>query len=131
MNPVRSKKSLSALIVSLILVGVLLPVLPTQAQGLPFGGIVSFTVSCTCSGTKWIWFAPLYLGGPTVTTGAIVYSPFSTLLYADLNIGKSGKWHIGDYYPGIQACWIPILIKKHWICIPLPALGLMNKVGTN
>lgn len=121
------KRTLSVFIILLILVEVLLPVSPTQAQGLPFGGVVSSRFPCTCSGTTWIWFTPLYLGGPVVTTGALVYSPFSTILYADLNIGVSGKWHLGDYLPGVQACWI----RVHWFCLPLPSLGLMTKVGTN
>lgn len=114
-------------IVFLVLIGILLSTSSVQAQGLPFGGIVSSRFPCTCSGTTWIWFTPLYLGGPTVVSGALVYSPFSTILYADLNIGVSGKWHLGDYLPGVQACWI----RVWWFCLPLPSLGLMTKVGTN
>src|SRR3989344_4881410 len=107
------RKYTHTLIVFLVLIGILLSTSSVQAQGLP----------CTCSGTTWIWFTPLYLGGPTVTTGALVYSPFSTLLYANLNIGVSGKWHLGDYLPGVQACWIRV-----WkFCLPLPSLGLMTK----
>ena len=112
-----------------VLIGILFLILPIQvkAQSLPFGGIVSTTISCTCSGTRWIHFTPLYLGGPTVTSGALVYSPFSTILYANFNIGSSGKWHLGSYLPGVQACWIRV-----WkFCLPLPNLGLMTKVGTN
>ncbi len=121
------RKYTHTLIVFLVLIGILLSTSSVQAQGLPFGGIVSSRFSCTCSGTTWIWFTPLYLGGPVVATGALVYSPFSTILYANLNIGVSGKWHLGDYLPGVQACWIRV-----WkFCLPLPSLGLMTKVGTN
>lgn len=101
----------------------------TQAQTglLPFGGIVSFTLPCTCSGTLWIWFTPLYLGGPVVLSGPMIYSPFSTILYANFSIGVPGKWHLGDYVPAIPACFI----IAGPTCVPLPAVGLMSKVGTN
>ncbi|MEK7461454.1 MAG: hypothetical protein AAB586_00045 [Patescibacteria group bacterium] len=122
------KKQFIAITLLLALLGLLLPVLPAQAQGLPFGGIVSSRFPCTCSATLRIRFNPLYLGGPTVTSGALVYSPFSTLLYANLNIGVPGKWHIGSYLPGVRACWA---IITWWLCLPLPTLGLMTKVGTN
>jgi hypothetical protein len=118
------------LIASLALTGALWPA-TARSQGSPFGGVVSLTIPCMCTRTTWIWFTPLYLGGPAVITGALVYSPFTSVLYANLNIGVPGKWHIGDYFPGVQACWIPVKISGHWICIPLPSLGLINKVGTN
>lgn len=116
--------------VLLALAGILWPVLPAQAliQELPFGGIVSTKITCTCSkGNSWIWFTPLYLGGPINITGPLTYSSSATTLYADLNIGVPGKWHLGDYMPGVQACWMRV-----WkFCLPLPSLGLMDKVGTN
>jgi hypothetical protein len=124
------KKQFISLIFLLTLASLFLPVSSAQALKIeePFGGIVSSKITCTCSkGNSWIWFTPLYLGGPLVTSGAIVYSPFSTILYADLNIGVPGKWHLGSYLPGVQACWI----RAVYFCLPLPALGLMTKVGTN
>lgn len=128
------KNRLLAFAVLLSLVGIFLPISPSRVQALvdveelPFGGIVSSKRLCTCSATYRIQFTPLYLGGPMVTSGSLVYSPFSTILYADLNIGVPGKWHIGSYIPGVQACWI---IITWWLCLPLPTLGLMTKVGTN
>jgi len=114
---------------SLILIGLFLPILSARALITedPFGGIVSTSIRCTCSaGNRWIWFTPLYLGGPAVIAGPLIYSPASTILYADLNIGVSGKWHLGDYHPG-RACWI----RVSRFCLPLPALGIITKVGTN
>ncbi|MDO8569312.1 MAG: hypothetical protein Q7R89_00795 [bacterium] len=124
------KKQLLALIISLSLIGVLSPVSLTHAltAELPFGGIVSSQLPCKCSGTIRIRFNPLYLGGPVVTSGAMIYSPFSTLLYANLNIGVPGKWHMGSYLPGVQACWV---LVPWGDCLRLPAIGLMTKVGTN
>lgn len=94
---------------------------------LPFGGLATVTVPCPCSGTFSIWFTPLYLGGPVVLTGPMVYSPYSTIPYAYYFIGVPGIWHIGSYLPGVQACWFPSPVG----CVPVPAIGLMTKVGTN
>ncbi len=124
------KKQFTTLVVSLALVGLFLPTSQTRAQTglLPFGGLVSSPVTCTCSpGNLWIWFTPLYLGGPVVITGPLVYSPFSTVLYGYYNIGVPGTWHLGDYIPGVQACWM----YAGTGCVTVPSVGLMNKVGTN
>ncbi|MDO8589876.1 MAG: hypothetical protein Q7R69_01215 [bacterium] len=123
------RKQLITLVISLTLVGLFLPTSPAKAQGLlPFGGVVSFEMECTCTvGFMWIWFSPLYLGGPVVITGPMVYSPYSTILYGYYEIGVSGTWHLGDYTPGVQACWM-ILEEE---CIVWPSFGLMGKVGTN
>jgi hypothetical protein len=101
-----------------------------SAQGLPFGGLVSYSLPCTCSGNMWVWFTPLYLGGLVVATGPVVYSPFSTLLYPYFMIGVPGTWHLGSYIPGAQSCWM-IVPPPGVGCVPLPALGVMTKVGTN
>lgn len=125
------KKQFITLIVSLTFAGLPLLTSPAQAQVkvklLPFGGLVSYSKPCTCSGTLWIWFTPLYLGGPVVITGPVVYSPYSTVLYGYYNIGVPGTWHLGDYVPGVQACWM----YAGTGCVTVPSVGLMNKVGTN
>lgn len=121
------KKQSYTFIYFLIVVALFFPTLTIKAQGLPFGGIVSSPITCTCSPVVWIWFTPLYLGGPTVVSGPIVYSPFSTILYANFNIGVPSKYHLGSYIPGAQACWMYAVAG----CFPLPSLGIMTKVGTN
>ena len=122
------KKYFSSLIISLVLVGILIPSSPIQAafDGLPFGGLASFPLPCTCSATLAIWFAPLYLGGPIAITGPLVYSPYSTIPYAYYMIGVPGVWHLGSYLPGVQACWMYAGVA----CVPFPTIGLMTKVGT-
>ena len=112
-------------------VGLFLPALSVKAQvpivERPFGGVVSFSLPCTCSGNLWVWFTPLSLGGPVVVTGPLVYSPFYTTLYANFRIGVPTTWHLGSYLPGVQACWMYAVVG----CFPFPATGLMTKVGTN
>jgi len=122
------KRQFITLIISLALLGLSLPTSSARAQTglLPFAGIVSYTIPCTCSGTLWIWFSPLYLGGSVVITGPMIYSPYSTTLYAYFKIGVPGLWHLGDYTP-TPICWI----RVYKFCAPLPAVGLMSKVGTN
>lgn len=128
MSPM-TKKQFATLTVLLTLFWSASPVssVKAQARELPFAGIVSYSLSCTCSGTLWIWFSPLYLGGPVVTVGPVVYSPYSTILYGYYNIGVSGKWHLGAYTPGTQSCSMYIGTG----CVTIPAIGVMTKVGTN
>ena len=123
------KKQVSALIRSLVLVGVFLPVSSVRAQfELPFGGIVSFPINCTCApGNIWVWFTPLYLGGPAVIAGPMVYSVYATRLYANFRIGVPSTYHLGSYIPGVQTCWMYAVVA----CFPLYSVGLMTKVGTN
>ncbi|MDP3763915.1 MAG: hypothetical protein Q8Q92_04760 [bacterium] len=120
------KKQLIAFVVSVIFVGAFLSASPAQAQGLSFGGLASFPIPCTCSFTMAVWFTPLYLGGPIAITGPLVYSPYSTILYAYYMIGVPGVWHLGSYIPGVQACWMYAGVA----CVPFPTIGLMTKVGT-
>lgn len=126
------KKTL--IIFSLLLVLIVSAISPArshaQAIGLPFGGYVNYSLPCTCSGTLWVWFTPLYLGGPIIGAGPLVYSPFSTLLFSNYLIGVPGTWHLGSYVPGAQACWM-IAPPPAVGCVPLPAAGVMTAVGTS
>lgn len=122
------KKPFLAFIISLVLVGALSPTSSVRAQyESPFGGLVSFYYPCTCTANLWIWFTPLYLGGPAVITGPMVYSPYATIPYANYQIGIPGTYHLGSYLPGTQACWMYI----GYGCIIWSSVGLMTKVGTN
>ncbi len=95
-------------------------------SGLPFGGLVNFTLPCTCTGSLYIWFTPLYFG-PTPVTGSLVFTPFASVLYENYLIGVPSMWHLGDYKPGIQACFIITPVG----CIPIPSAGVIGQVGTS
>lgn len=96
------------------------------AVGLPFGGRVVFALPCTCSANLWVYFAPLSPSPPLPPTGALVYSPYLTRLYSYFAIGTPASWELGDYVPGVQACFQYVGTS----CVPIPAYGLMGKVGT-
>lgn len=90
-----------------------------------FGGKAIMTIPCTCSLPNFaIWFTPLYLGGPVVSAGPLVYSP-STITHEIYAPGTPMAWHLGKYLPGVQACFIYVGVA----CVPLPTLGLITRVG--
>ncbi len=127
----------AALFVSFLFIFTLSPLFSAYAGPvpgtLPFGGLVSYTVSCTCpasAGNLWIWMTPLYLGAPVPYTGALVYVPYSSKLYAWFNIGVPTAWHLGSYIPGVQACWM-LVPPPGTGCFPLPSAGVITQVGTS
>ncbi len=123
-------KKLAAIAVSLCLLAVLFfPVQKADAlvpPMLPFGGWPVFIFPCICSASIWAWFAPLYLGGPVIATGPLVYVPYATVPFANFLPSIPSVPHDGAYIPGVQACWIYVGIA----CVPLPSLGVMGFVGT-
>lgn len=105
---------------------------PASAQGLPFGGLVSYTVPCTCPssiGNLWIWFTPMWFG-KVPATGSLVYVPYSSRLYAWYQIGVPGTYHLGSYVPGVQACWM-LVPPPGTGCVPLASSGVITQVGTS
>ena len=96
---------------------------------LPFGGLVP----CTCpssAGNLWIYFTPLFLGSGTPVTGSLVYIPAKTRLYSWYAIGTPTTWHLGTFTPGIQACFM-VAPPPATGCVPFPAAGVINEVGTS
>ena len=114
--------------ISLSMILVLLVPSRTNAQVAPFGGFVNFSIPCTCTASLlWVWHTPLFLGGPIVATGPLVYSPFTTIPYPHYLFGIPGTWDLGSYIPGVQACWM----YAGFFCFPLPSIGLMTLAGTS
>lgn len=100
---------------------------------LSFGGLVSYTIPCTCPGSignLWIYFTPLFLGSEIPLTGPLVYIPYSSKLYAWYSIGVPTSWHLGSYTPGVQACFM-LLPPPATGCFPLISAGVINYVGTS
>lgn len=89
-----------------------------------FGGFVTWTLPCTCSANFWLMMVPLYM--PTPAVGALVYQPGATLLYANY-APVTGSWLLGNYIPGLQACYIII----PYGCMIIPSMGVMTQVGTS
>jgi hypothetical protein len=112
-----------------LLVGVLYTFSPTQAHAqtsLPFGGLVTFTIPCTCSLSLSIGFAPLWLGS-TPSVGLLTYVPGATLLHQGYLIGVPSAWHLGQYTPAVQACFVLTPVG----CVPIPNVGTISRTGTS
>jgi len=128
MKKILIKFSCAVVVVAIATVGVFsnprkVDAVPT---GLPFGGLATITLPCTCSFSLAIWFTPLWLGNAPVT-GILVYQPASTFLYPGYLIGVPGAWHLGAYSPGVQACFIVTPVG----CILIPSYGLIQYTGTS
>ena len=120
-------KRLGALVIGIATVFMLFPVSTTKAQtGFQFGGLTSFSITCTCSAALWVWYTPLWLG-PIMMTGPMVYAPYGTLLWSNYSIGVPSRWALGSYTPGVQSCWM----YAGFFCFPLPTIGHMIQVGTS
>lgn len=97
---------------------------PAKAQ-IPFGGFVTWTMPCTCSANFWMMMVPLYMPAPAA--GALVYQPGASMVYANYVIPSPGVWLLGDYMPGIQACYIVI----PYGCMIIPSMGVIFRTGTS
>ena len=93
--------------------------------GLPFGGRELFWIPCTCSASIWIYYLAAqpsdFPGGP------LTYAPYMTQLFSFYNVETPGVWHLGQYLPGVQTCWM----YDGFGCFILPALGGETEVGTS
>lgn len=96
-----------------------------NAQALPFGGFVSWVLPCTCSASFWMMMVPFY--SPVPMAGALVYMPGAAMVYANYVIPSPGVWLLGDYIPGVQACYIII----PYGCMVIPSMGVIRQVGTS
>lgn len=119
------KKIIAFVILIPVVVGGLFFNHPSSAQAqMPFGGFVSWVMPCTCSANFWMMMTPFY--SPVPSAGALVYQPGATIVYANYVIPSPGVWLLGDYVPGVQACYIIIPFG----CMVIPSNGVMRQVGT-
>jgi len=123
-------KSLFSILIALVL---FLPISVVRAvpTGLPFGGLVTSVVPCTCPPFGlWIQYAPFFPGLPGVSKvpiiGALYYPPVAPL-FAFFQIGIPGTFNKGIYLPGPGFC----LVGEPPACVPLPAMGVIEYVGTS
>jgi hypothetical protein len=92
---------------------------------LDFSGHLVSWLPCTCSASLWLFYAPNV--DQPFPGGALDYSPYSTITYSYYNMMTPGVWHLGQYLPGVQSCWIYVGAG----CAPLPVLGHEIMVGTS
>jgi len=93
---------------------------PSHAQ-VPFGGLDVFMIPCTCGGAyAWHFFSPLFLG-PAPVTGALAVSTVIPLAFPSYYL-HPGAWALGQYTPGVQACWMYI----GYGCAMLSELGVIS-----
>lgn len=100
----------------------------TQSQAqigtISFGGQVLTWVPCTCSANIAILYVPTI--PTTLVVPVLTYNPYSTIPFTFYNLFTPKVKHLGNYLPGVQACWMYALIT----CVPIPTQGLITQVGT-
>ena len=116
------------LVFLIVLIVVSFSTLPFTAKAIgftPFGGFVVSMLPCTCSGNFWLQMSPFFF--PTPGAGALVYQPGGTIVYAHYVIPVPGVWLLGDYTPGVQACYQYVGVS----CVPIPSFGVIHQTGTS
>lgn len=92
---------------------------------LGFGGRVVFWFPCTCSYSTVIYYKPTF--PTTLKMASLAYLPEGTLVYSLYNIITYGTSHLGQYLPGVQACYIYV----GYGCALVPNDGVMIQLGTS
>jgi hypothetical protein len=117
---------ISALIISSFGLGFFAAASHSAAVGLPFGGRELFWIPCTCTVSN-LWIYYLAATPSNFHGGALVYSPYITQLFSFYNVETPDVWHLGQYLPGVQSCYMYAVFG----CYPLPAIGTEMQVGTS
>ncbi len=99
---------------------VLLPQQQTNAiGGLPFGGVISFSMYCTCSNNYLVTVA-----GPV--PGNLVFQPGASSLFAYAQVFRPGPFILGTYAQG-SACLMYVVVG----CVTLTTTGVITMAGTS
>lgn len=119
------KRTLATL---LIMCSVFIPAFASaQVADLPFGGLVTTSIVCTCTIGIAIFFAPMYPNPPFPYAGSLHFVPGTSFLHPFYLVGVPTKWHLGKYVPGVASCWVGIPPE----CLPVPTAGIITRVGTS
>ncbi len=110
---------------ALIVVIFSLPIFANALGFTSFGGFVVNVIPCTCSANFWLYMTPFF--SPAPMSGALVYQPGGTIVFAHHVIPSPGVWLLGDYVPGIQTCFIWVGLA----CVPVPSFGVIHQTGTS
>jgi hypothetical protein len=93
---------------------------------LGFGGLQTLAIPCTCSPFIQVYFAPMYPNPPFPFAGSLDYG-LGTITHPYFLVGVPSKWGLGQYIPGVIACWDYAGVA----CVPRPSWGLMFRIGTS
>lgn len=92
-----------------------------HASGLPFGGLKTGTLTCTCSGNTLLYINDYKSGGSL----SLVYQAGGSKLYSNNNV--MGQYLLGEYQPGSGEC----LMESGPDCTTISSDGLLSYAGTS
>jgi hypothetical protein len=113
----------------------------TAGPGTPFGGLITFVLTCNCSGNYAVYFSDLNrrltgsIGSnvpamsssvPTPAGLPLIYQPGQTIVYEFGPPLRPGIWMLGTWQPGGQC---RVFMGK--LCGVVPTRGTMYMVGTS
>ena len=96
----------------------------SAGPGQPFGGLVTFVFTCTCSSNFAIYFNDL-TDSPPITL-PLVYQPGATITYPNGPPLSEGRWMLGTWQSGGVCTYF---VGKS--CSTLQTAGTMYMVGTS
>jgi hypothetical protein len=135
MNNILKKKILGV-IVGVFMIFLLAASHVLAAIGLDFGGYVEYWGygECDCPLTILnlpAYFLPEFSSPPAAIpamTYGLVYSPYTTIVWSNYNVGTPGIYSVGKYIPGAQACYYYIFPYE---CGLLETGGVLTEIGTS
>ena len=91
------------------------------AGGLPFGGMKTGTLTCTCSDYEVLYINDYRSGGSL----SLLYQAGASKLYANNNV--MGQYLLGEYQPGSGEC----LMEAGTDCTTVSTDGMLTYAGTS
>jgi hypothetical protein len=78
------------------------PVSAQSTSGIPYGGPITASITCTCSGNILVYVFDYR----TSTALPLIYQPGISRLYSNFRVSAVGQYHLGTYTPGGPQCQI-------------------------